>query len=206
MTHKKNRELEAEVAELKTDIARLYQDERATGAVISFLKDELREAKDALAVADGSWSKQVDELRIELDCWRALFGTPEANAARINAANALLDRVTGCVSDKLLAEIEAYLAGQPAERDTFLAGHIAELRNNLSQASRELVACSTSLDESRREVIRLGELVHSYEHQPRAEGCECDQEEGDSPCPVHGMNEEDDIDLNDGADFVVEGR
>lgn len=31
---------------------------------------------------------------------------------------------------------------------------------------------------------------------PRAEGCECDDEEGDSPCPVHGMNEEDDLDLN----------
>lgn len=33
---------------------------------------------------------------------------------KLGAANALLDRVTGCVSDKLLAEIAAHLAGQPA--------------------------------------------------------------------------------------------
>ncbi len=43
---------------------------------------------------------------------------------------------------------------------------------------------------------------------PRLPGCECDQEEGDSPCPVHGMNEDDlpeeeREDLNDSDDFEV---
>lgn len=31
---------------------------------------------------------------------------------------------------------------------------------------------------------------HDDETVCRAEGCECQIEEGDSPCPVHGLNEE----------------
>lgn len=44
----------------------------------------------------------------------------------------------------------------------------------------------------------------SDDFAPRLPGCECDKEEGDSPCPVHGLNEEmEDDDLNDSNDFEV---
>jgi hypothetical protein len=39
----------------------------------------------------------------------------------------------------------------------------------------------------------------------RLPGCECDQEEGDSACPVHGLNDDEfePLDMNDTNDFEV---
>lgn len=32
--------------------------------------------------------------------------------------------------------------------------------------------------------------THSADHEPRQPGCQCQWEVGDSPCPVHGLDED----------------
>jgi len=43
---------------------------------------------------------------------------------------------------------------------------------------------------SRAELERVIQSVLDEEKGPRVPGCECHMEEGDSPCPVHGTEEE----------------